>query len=143
MKMSALIVVVTLLTAAGAQAEPSSEEVDASAKKVNELRKERIATLKNVVAVGFALAREGHYEMREVSEARITLLKAELDAAEKEPDRVALYKEALDSLKQYEAMAQAALDVGRATNLDRLAIKAKRLEVEIMLEQAKIKAAAK
>lgn len=143
MKMSALFVVVTLLTAAVAQAEPSSEEVEASAKKVNELRKERIAALKNVVAVGFALAREGHYEIREVSEARMTLLKAELDAAEKEPDRVVIYKQALDSLKQYEAIAQAALDVGRSTNLDRLAIKAKRLEVEIMLEQAKIKAAAK
>jgi outer membrane protein TolC len=142
MKMSALIVVVTLLTATAiAQEKRSRDEVEASAKKVNELRKERIATLREVVEVGFALARDGRSELREVSETRMTLLKAELDAAEKESDHIALYKEALDSLKHYEAIAKTTLEAGRGTNLDRLAVKARRLEVEILLEQAKIKVA--
>jgi hypothetical protein len=139
MQMSALIVFVTLLTVAGAQEKLSSAEVEASAKKVSELRRERIATLKDVVESGFTLAREGRFEIREVSEARMTLLKAELDVAEKESDRIALYKQALDSLKQYEAIAKAAVEAASATNLDRLAIKARRLELEIWLEQTKIK----
>lgn len=137
MKMSTLVVVVTLLTAAGAR----GGEAEASAKKVSELRKERIATLKDVVETGVALFREGHFEIRDVSEARLALLKAELDVAEKESDRIALYTGASDALKQYEALAKAAYDAGRATNLDRLAVKARRLEVEIWLEQAKSKAA--
>lgn len=145
MKVPALIVVVTLftlLTAAGAQEKPSREETEAAIKKkVNELRREQIATLKEVVQMGFALARDGRFDIREVSEARMTLLKAELDAAEKESAHIALYKEALDSLKQYEAMAKAALEAARGTNLDRLAIKARRLEVEILLEQTKNKLA--
>jgi hypothetical protein len=141
MRMFALIVVATLATAAGAQDVPPRQELDASSKRVKELQQERIATLKTVVEMGMKLTTVGHFEIRDVSEARMTLLKAELDAAEKESDRIALYKEALDSLKQYEALAKAAKEAAKATELDKLAIKSRRLEVEIWLEQAKTKTA--
>lgn len=107
----------------------------------SELRQERIAALKAVVELGVKLTTVGHFEIRDVSEARMTLLNAELDAAEQESDRIALYKEALDSLKQYEALAKAAKEAAKATELDKLAIKARRLEVEIWLEQATTKTA--
>lgn len=141
MMMSALIVAAALLTAAGAQEKASSDDVTASANKVKELQQERIAILKMVVETGLKLVTSGHLELREVSESRMALLKAELDATDKEADQIALYKEALESLKQYEALAKAAKEAARATSLDGLAIRARRLEVEIWLEQAKIKAA--
>src|SRR5262245_41173410 len=141
MGMSVLIAAVMLLTAAGPQEKPSREAVESSAKKVKDLQKERIETLKAASEVSAKLATAGRLEIRAASNARIALLKAELDAAEKESDRAALYKEALDSLSQFEAQAKAAKEAGRATDLDRLAIKACRLEVEIWQEQAKIKAA--
>ena len=140
MRTSTLIVLATVLTAINAQESPS-RELDASAKKVKELQQERITTLKAVVELGTKLATVGHFEIRDISDARMTLLKAELDAVENESDRIALYKEALNSLQQYEALAKAAKEAARATELDKLAIKARRLQVEIWLEQAKIKTA--
>jgi hypothetical protein len=139
--MSGLIVVAMLVTAAGAQVIPPRQELAASSKRIQELQQERIATLKAVVELGVKLTTVGHFEIRDVSEARMTLLNAELDAAEKESDRIALYKEALDSLKQYEALAKAAKEAARATELDKLAIRARRLEVEIWLEQTTMKTA--
>jgi hypothetical protein len=138
--MSALIVVATLLTAAGASDAPSKETPDSTAKTVAELRQERIAALKAVVELGMRLAPAGHAQIRDVAEARMNLLSAELEAADTEADRISLCKEALVPLKQYEAMAQAAKEAARGTELDILAIKANRLQVEIWLKQAESKA---
>ncbi|WP_161967349.1 hypothetical protein [Fimbriiglobus ruber] len=71
--------------------------------------------------------------------ARMSLLKAELDAAEKESDRIALYKKTLDALKKYEEVATARKAAARGTELSTLKVKARRLEIEISLEQANIK----
>ena len=56
MRMSVLIVAASLMTAAGTQEKPVKEQLEESAAKVKELRKERIATLKELVdqaAAGF------------------------------------------------------------------------------------------
>jgi hypothetical protein len=141
MGIPALIVVATLLTAAGAPDAPAKQSPDSTARKVTELRQERIAALKAVVEIGTHLETRGAVPIRNIAEARMDLLSAELDAAANEADRISLYKEALVPLKQYEAMAQAAKEAGRGTDLDVLAIKANRLQVEIWLELAESKAA--
>jgi hypothetical protein len=141
MKMSALIVAAMFLMAVGSQEASSKENPEASAGKIKELQQERIATLKTMIDVGSKLFTIGHLQTRELAEMRMTLLKAEVEAAEKEADRIPLYQEAVETLKGYEAIAKAAKEAAKGTELDKLAIKAKRLEVETWLEQARLKAA--
>jgi hypothetical protein len=73
--------------------------------------------------------------MGELIEARMTLLQAELDVAEKEADRITLYKMALLQLTQYYEMAKSVVRAGRGTELDVLRVEATRLEIEIALER--------
>jgi hypothetical protein len=117
------------------------EQIDASAKKVKELQKERIATLEDVVAQLTNLFQNGRVEFDEIINARLLLLEAKLDVAEKESDRIALYKNMVDVLKQYEALADGRVKFAQETHAVALKIKARRLEVEIQLEQAKAREA--
>lgn len=149
MKMPALILTVlaAALSAARAgaldKANPSAAgRAEESAKKVKELQKERIATLEELVNIATAQYQQGRVSSYEaVVEATMQLLKARLDAAEKEADRVALYQQSVDLLKQVEKVASARMAAGRGTNIEVLGIKARRLEVEIQLERAKAKEA--
>jgi outer membrane protein TolC len=141
MMMPALLVAATLMTAADAKDTPAKEVIEESTKKIKELQKERIATLKEVVEQAATLYKSARVSYEEVLDARMQLLKAEVDAAEKESDRITLYKKTIDALKQYEEWAQARVEAGRETAAALLKIKARRLEVEIKLEQAKIKEA--
>jgi hypothetical protein len=120
---------------------PPSKEVEASTKKVGELQKERIATLTGLVDIAFRLALTGRLELSDLLEERLTLLKAEVDFADKESDRIVLYEKALESLKEYQALAKARKENAMGTELPILKIKATSLEIEILLEQAKIKVA--
>ena len=140
MKTFALILAATLLTTASAQESPTKGDLDAPANKVKELQLERINTLKRLADTGLKLAQTGRFEIREAAQARMTLLKAELEVAEKDSERIELYTQAVESLKQFEAMAKAAKEAARASEFDRLEIVTRRLEVEIWLEQAKSKA---
>lgn len=141
MKSFAWIVAALLLMTAGAREAGSQEDRAALARKVKELQQERIATLKAMIEVGLKLFTVGHFSTRELAETRMTLLKAEVEAAEKDSDRIALYQAAAEALKEYEAIAKAAKEAAKGTELDKLAIKARRLEVETWLEQAKLQAA--
>lgn len=145
MKMPTLIVMAAALLMAAASppekgGSPRKDQQEASARKVKELQKERIATLEKLVDQLTKLARAGRVEFAEAMEARRRLLQAELDAAEKGADRISLYKKALDSLAKYEQLANVRWQAGRATETTVLKIKARRLEVEIQLERAKAKA---
>ncbi|MBN9523366.1 hypothetical protein J0H58_33445 [bacterium] len=104
---------------------------------VKELQKERIATLRRVADAATRMAQNGRLEVWEAVEDRMTLLRAEAEAAEKEADRVPLYTKALDSLAGFEALAKARFEAGRGSELSVLKVRAKRLEVEISLERAK------
>jgi hypothetical protein len=139
--MYALIVAASLMTAASAQEKLVTEQIQESAKKVKELQKERIATLKELVDQTAELFRIARASYQEVLEAQMLLLKAELDGAEKESERITLYKRTVDALKQSEAVAIAQVQSGRGNHAAVLRIKARRLEVEILLEQAKMKQA--
>ncbi|VTR92523.1 unnamed protein product [Gemmata massiliana] len=136
-------VAVLLAVPAGAQEKINllnkgkSEE---SAQKIKALQKERIAALKDVAEQTAALFKNGRTTADEVYEARLTALRAELDAAEKGPERVALHKSVVDVLKEYETWAVAQHEAARATAATALKVKARRLESEIHLERATIEA---
>jgi hypothetical protein len=115
------------------------DQIEESTRKIKELQKERIATLKEAVDQLSKLVMSARAEFGEVLEAQMMLLKAELDAAEKESDRIELYKKTIDALKVYEEWADLRVKAGRGTKTAALQIRARRLEVEIQLERAKIK----
>jgi outer membrane protein TolC len=117
------------------------EQIEGSTEKVEELQKERIATLKELVDQAAGLFKTGRASYEEVLESRMMLPKAELDVAENESERITLYKKTIDALKEYEEWANARVRAAQGTNAAVLKIKARRREVEIQLEQAKIKEA--
>jgi outer membrane protein TolC len=136
MKMIALILVIGLTTSA--QEKPSIEEL---AKKIKDLQKERITVLKELVDHLSTRYQAGTASSEELLDASILLFKAKLETAEKGSDRISLYTKMVDTLNQYEQFAKAQFGVGKVTSGDVLKIKAKRLEVEILLEQEKMKEA--
>jgi outer membrane protein TolC len=117
------------------------DQTEESAKKIKELQKERIATLKEMADAITRLFQSGHGSFDAVLEARLLLLKAELDAAEKEADRITLYKNFVDESRKIENLAEAKVKAGRGTQASVLKVKAMRLEAEINLERAKAKEA--
>jgi hypothetical protein len=125
--MSAFLVAALLVSSQGTE----------EANNLKELQKERIATLKDVMDVSFKLAKSGRLEIQDVLEDRMNLLKAELETAEKKPDRITLYKEAIESIKDFEALAKDRMLRGTGTALASLKVKAARLEIEIALEKVK------
>ncbi|OWK42003.1 hypothetical protein [Fimbriiglobus ruber] len=131
------IIASTLLTA---QADPK-KQAEATAKKIKELQNARIDALTELVdhAAGAFKASRGSYE--EVLEAQVLLLKAKLDAAEKDAERIEIYERTVSVLKASEETAKARLQSGRGTAAAVIKIKARRLEVEVLLEQAKAKRA--
>jgi hypothetical protein len=122
---------------------PVKEQLEASAERIKELKKERIAALKEQIETLNSIlprpALAGWDRSGELLEARLLLLQAELEVTEEGADRIALYRGAVESLKQYEEAAQREVDRARGTRAAVLRIKARRLEVEIQLEQAEAK----
>ena len=115
-----------------------------SAKKIKELQEKRIATLMELMelvddaATRFKNSQASH---EEVLEAQINLFQAKLDAAEKMSERIALYKNIIDELNRSEELAKERHRTGQGTAGAILKIRARRLEVEIALEQEKMKQA--
>jgi hypothetical protein len=67
----------------------------------------------------------------------MALLRAELDGVTRNADRVPLYTKALATLQVYEELAKAQHEAARGTEYALLKVRARRLEVEIALENAK------
>jgi outer membrane protein TolC len=148
MKMPALILIVMVAALPMAPANPQDkanpprkDQADESAKKIKELQKQRIATLKEMADGITNLFQRGQGSFEEVLEARMLVHKAELDAAEKESDRIALYKNMVDLLKQTEEIAATKFKAARGSANSVLKVRAMRLEAEINLERAKAKEA--
>jgi outer membrane protein TolC len=148
MRMRAIILTVVAATLLVAPASPQGEaklprkaQTEESAKKVKELQKERISTLKEMADVISQLYQHGTGSFEEAYEARLMVLNAELDAADKESDRITLYKNFVDVSKKFENLAEARMKTGRGTQASVLKVKARRLEAEINLERAKAKEA--
>ncbi|HEY7328655.1 MAG TPA: hypothetical protein VH592_13505 [Gemmataceae bacterium] len=122
---------------------PVKAQVEVPAKTIKELQKERIATLKQMAEALTTLFQRGQVSFDDYLEAQLLVLKAELDAAEKEADRITVYKNTVDLLKQYEEIAKDRFQSARGPAHSVLKVRARRLEAEIDLERAKAKAAKK
>jgi hypothetical protein len=108
--------------------------------RVKKLQKERIDTLKVLVEGTERMFKNGRTSAEELCEARLLLLEGELDATEEASDRIALYTNIVDVLKEYEKHADAQRVNVRGTDEDArktLKVRARRLEFEIRLERAK------
>lgn len=102
---------------------------------VKELQKERIATLKKAAKQSVALYEAGRIAASEVFEDQMELLAAELEVAEKDSDRIEIYKKAREFMKSLEDFANLRFMAGRGTEKELLKAKAKRLEIEIALKK--------
>jgi hypothetical protein len=143
MRKPALILAVTaatlLMAPASAQDKvnpPSKDKTEESAKKIKELQKERIATLKEMVDAISRMREQQLASYQDVAETKLLLLNAELEVAEKGSSRIALYESIVDVLKEGEKFAYDARNTGSNT-ARYLKVKARRLEAEINLERAK------
>jgi outer membrane protein TolC len=148
MRMLALILTVMAAALLVASANPQDKgnpprkgRTEESAKKIKELQKERIATLKQMSDGFTKLFQNGNVSLEDLCEARLLVPKAELDAAEKESDRITLYKKIVNELKELETLAENRFKSARGTMASVLKFKARRLEAEINLERAKAKEA--
>jgi RND family efflux transporter MFP subunit len=113
-----------------------------SNRRVKELQKERIVVLKELVEGATKLYQNARVDYFEVIDARTSLFKAELEAAEKQTDRIAVCKAMVDEWKDLEKVAEARVMAGRGTKVAVFKFKAMRLEAEILLEQAQAQKAA-
>lgn len=144
MRIVALLLTVatgTLLMApASAEDTPGEQENRKSADKVNELQRERVATLKTLAEVETSLLKIGRTSPETVLEARALVCEAELDVAEKASDRITALKSLVEVLKELEGTAKARQAAAEASAAPMLKVKARRLEAEIRLERAQAKA---
>jgi hypothetical protein len=154
---SILALLAALLLAAPIHAQqralpPSNNQADESAQKIKELQKQRIAVLKEQSEVLTYLIQhpfpdQAHDPYDDALQARLLLLQAELVATDNEAERIALYQGAIDTLKTYEQAKKYEegpddkLILAQITGAIVLKMKARRLEVEMLLEQAKAKEA--
>lgn len=116
---------------------PKGEE--AAGKLVKELQADRITILREVADMSLKLARLSLLAPEVAAEDQLVLLKARLEVAETNPDRIALYKQTLDRLMEFEELAKAQKMAARGNELAVLRIKSRRLEVESRLEQLRVK----
>jgi hypothetical protein len=139
------IMVATLLMAPASPQDrvssPHKDKTEESAKKIKEFQRERIATLKQLVDETSKLRETRAVAYEAVVEAKLLLLNAELDAAEKESSRITVYKSIVDVLKEGEEFAENAVKVGGGPPVRIFKVRAMRLEAEINLERAKAKEA--
>lgn len=117
------------------------EQIAESVKKVKELQAERIAALRELVDINRRLFQHARIEFAEVIDAQGLLFEAELEAAEKESDRIAIYQNMVDLLKQDEQFAAGRVERAQGSSAAVFKIRAKRLQAEIRLVQAKLKEA--
>jgi hypothetical protein len=144
MKATALIVMLTVtalvVSAANSQEAPKDQQ-EASARKIRELQKERIAALEGMTDGATRLAKRGSHSIEEACDAWTLLVRAQVDAAEVDLDRIKFYERYVEAMQEFEEMARARKEAARGTEVAVLKAKACRLEAEIALEQLKAKGA--
>lgn len=114
---------------------------EAATLKVKQLQDEYLATLRDLAKTTDVLYRHARAEAAAAYEARQLLLAAEVDRAENDAERIKLYENFTDAMKEYEEIATARKQAAKGTETDILKAKAVRLEAEIALENLKSKAA--
>ena len=122
-----------------AQAESTQPEAEGA--KIQELLKERLATLQALAAATKTQYLAGKATFAEVAQANAQLLKAQLELCASPKERLAIHGEAVALAKQYEISAVELYKAGKAPQTSALAATVNRLEAEIAFERAKAQAA--
>lgn len=148
MKLPALIVtVIVIVSGTGLWISAANSQDDAlasrkskreeSARKVKELQTERLTALKDLAEVMHALYRKVRVDADRVYDAQQLLLRAQVELAEDDSDRIKLYEKFVDVMKDYEEIAVTRKQAAQGTQLEVLKAKAIRLEAEIALEKVR------
>jgi outer membrane protein TolC len=111
--------------------------------KVNELLKERLALLQEVVKQTTADYQSGKVSIDRVHHAQMAVLNSRLELCETDKERITILEEAVALAKNSEETATALYKAGKVPASDRLMAKAARLETEIALERARAKVTAR
>jgi outer membrane protein TolC len=101
---------------------------------------ERLAVAREVAALMEKGFRIGAASFTQVHEANLAVLRAELDLCERDKDRIAVLEKFVAAMKRFEEAMTKLLQVGQASPVEVLKAKLGRLEAEIALERARVKA---
>ncbi len=134
-----LMATALVVSAANSQDKGGAKNQDESAKKIKELQKERIATLEGMTDGATRLAKRGSHSIEEACDAWLLLVRAQVDAAEADSDRIKFYETYVEAMQQFEELAKVRLEGAKGTKVTVLRAKANRLEAEIAIEQLKAK----
>jgi tetratricopeptide (TPR) repeat protein/thiol-disulfide isomerase/thioredoxin len=110
--------------------------------RVRALQEERLATLKEIAAEREKAFRHGRAPSDDVLQARLLVLRAELELCDSDRERVAIHEKIVALAKETEETRASQYKARRLSHSDLLTAKANRLEAEVALERAKAKAAA-
>jgi hypothetical protein len=119
--------------------EPAKPE--ATQAKLQELLKERLATVREIAKLTMAAYKTLAIPYDEVREATRMLLEAELEQCDSDKARIAVLEKFVVEAKKLEEQTGQLSKTGQAPTRTALKAKADRLQIEIALEQAKAKAA--
>jgi outer membrane protein TolC len=110
--------------------------------KVKELQQERLAILHEVATLVKQVHQHGTGSLDQVHQANRMVFDAELELAATERERLAVLEKIVAEAKQHEEYVLQRSKLGVAPPTAPLKAKAGRLEAEIALERARVKAAA-
>jgi outer membrane protein TolC len=122
-------------------AQPSAEA--GTTETVRALLKDKLATLRELVPMLEERHRAGIVSIDKVSQAKIEVLKTELELTESAKEQVKLHEKIVAVAKEVEEALKARLASGLIEPMQVLRAKANRLDAEIALERARAKAAGK
>jgi RNA polymerase sigma factor (sigma-70 family) len=110
--------------------------------KIQALLKERLATLQDVARQLEMVFKEGRIGFEDVVRAKLEVNKAELDLCATDQERIKVLEDRVAFAKDIENVVEAIVQAGKIQSFESLKARAYRLEAEIALERAKVKAAA-
>ena len=119
---------------------PTKEQIEASAQRIKDLQKERIAVLTKLIDHRNTSFLNARVTYDEVLDAQRLQLEAKLDAAETDKEGLTL-RDCVSVLKVRESWAKSRLAAARGTLPDLSKATANRLEAETHLELVKMKVA--
>lgn len=106
-------------------------------KKMKELHKERISTLKEITDLYKAQIANGFVTREDIMQAKLLLLKAELDASNTDHERIIIQQTIVEMMTEFEEMTSQVVMHSHVDRTVYLKAKAERLKAEIDLERAK------
>ncbi len=106
-------------------------------KKIRELHKEHIAVLQQAADLLTTEYNNDRRSYEDLFQGRLLVLKAKLDASEAGQERIKLYENIVELMKEREAVLAKSLNMETVDVLKVLNAKADRIKAEIALEEAK------